>query len=214
MNSKEKNTISCKMIYIYGSGGRGKLIREILLRSKQKAHNIMFIDDIKKSFNNSNFLFKEYDHKTDQIFIGISDPIIHKKKYQELKKKLKKIDNQPLIDPTAIIKSNVKLNKNIIICENANIGPNSKIENNVFIGINALINHDCKIGKFSTIGHGANLAGNVKIKDDCVIGISSTFKQNVVIEKNVTIGSGANVINKCLKNSIYVGNPAKKLSKI
>ena len=113
MNSKEKNTTSCKMIYIYGSGGRGKLIREILLRSKQKARNIMFIDDIKKSFNNSNFLLKKYDHKKDQIFIGISDPIIHKKKYQELKKKLKKIDNQPLIDPTAIIKSNVKLNKNI-----------------------------------------------------------------------------------------------------
>ena len=34
------------MIYIYGSGGRSKLIKEILLRLKKKNKNIIFIVDL------------------------------------------------------------------------------------------------------------------------------------------------------------------------
>ena len=159
------------MIYIYGSGGRGKLIKELLLRRKKLSKNIIFIDDYKKKYKKTNYLIKNFRSNKDQLFIGILNPKIQKKKYLFFKKRLKQIDNKPLVDPKAVIKSKVKLGKNVIILENASIGPNTNIGRNVFIGSRAIINHDSKIGSFSTIGHGANIAGKVRINENCIIGI-------------------------------------------
>ncbi len=198
------------MIYIYGGGGRAKLIKELLIRNDFKLSNILLIDDFKKKYKNSSFLIKNFNYKKDRLFIGISDPNLQKKKYLLFKSKLKIRDNDPLIDPSAILKSNTKIGKNVIILENASIGPEVCIEDNVFIGSKVIINHDCIIKKFTTIGHGSNLAGNVKISEYCSIGISSVFKQNVILEKQVIIGCGSTVIKNCKKNSIYFGNPAKK----
>ena len=133
-----------------------------------------------------------------------------KKKYTFFKSKLKKIDNDPLIDPSAILKSNINLGNNVIILENASIGPKVQLDKNVFVGANSIINHDCKINAFTTIGHGSNLAGNVIVNKYCYIGISSVFKQNIIIEENVKIGCGSNIVKGCKKNSTYFGNPAKK----
>ena len=201
------------MIYIYGGGGRAKLIKELLIRNNFKLSNILLIDDFKEKYKNSSFLIKNFNYKKDRLFIGISDPNLQKKKYLLFKSKLKIRDNDPLIDPSAILKSNTKIGKNVIILENASIGPEVCIEDSVFIGSKVIINHDCIIKKFTTIGHGANLAGNVKIYEYCIIGISATLKQNTTVEKNVVVDSGSNIISRCEKDSIYIGNPAKKLNK-
>ena len=66
------------MIYIYGYGGRGKLIKELLLRLNEKIKNITFIDDYKKNSKKQSFLLKNYDHKKDKLYIGIADPKIQK----------------------------------------------------------------------------------------------------------------------------------------
>ena len=200
------------MIYIYGSGGRGKLIKELLIRLGNAKKEIMFVDDKKKKFKRTNYLIKRFNRKKDQLFIGIADPKLQIKKYFYFKKKLKNIDNHALIDPRAVLKSNNKIGKNVIILENTSIGPNVVIMKNVFIGSRSIINHDCKIGSFSTIGHGTNLAGSVKINNNCVLGISTTIKQNINVGSNVIIGSASNVIKNCLPNSKYVGNPCRKIS--
>ena len=201
------------MIYIYGAGGRAKLIKEVLIRSGEKLKNIQLIDDLKKKYKNSSYLIKNFKKKIDKLYIGISDPKIQEKKILYIKSKLINVNNDPLIDPSVTLKSNIKIGRNVIILENASIGPDVRLGNNVFVGSQTIINHDCHIKKFTTIGHGANLAGNVRIDEYCIVGISTTFKQNTVIEKNVKIGSGSNIIKRCRKNSIYIGNPAKKLNK-
>ena len=82
-----------------------------------------------------------------------------KTKYLFFKSKLKYIDNEALIDPNVILKSNVKkLEKNTIILENTSVGPDVKISQNVFIGAHVIVNHGCKIGKFTTISHGVNMS--------------------------------------------------------
>jgi len=196
------------MIFIYGNGGRAKLIKELLLRNNRN-YKFKFLKKIK------NIDFKEINktlrkNKDSKFYIGISDPNLQKNYYQKFKKKIIKINQKPIIDPSSIIKSNVKIGKNSLILENAVIGPNVKIGNNVFIGSNSIINHDSKVGNFTTVGHGSNIAGNVKIMSLCFIGISSTIQQNVNIGKNVVTGSASNITKNCLANNTYYGNPAKK----
>ena len=49
------------MIYIYGGGGRAKLIRELLIRLKIKSKNIIFIDDYEKKYNSTSYLLKNFN---------------------------------------------------------------------------------------------------------------------------------------------------------
>ena len=46
------------MIYIYGTGGRAKLIREILFRLKIKEKDITLIDDYFEKSKNTKYLLK------------------------------------------------------------------------------------------------------------------------------------------------------------
>ena len=194
------------MIFILGKGGRAKLIKELILR-KFPEEKFKFFGNFEKL--NFDLIKKKLNsYKNSRLYIGISDPFIQNKYYLMLKKKKLKVDEQPLIDPSAIIKSNVKIGKNTFILENSVVGPDVKIGKNVFIGSKTIINHDCKIGNFTTIGHGSNIAGNVKIMSGCLIGISSTIKQNIKIEKNVIVGSASNIVKNCKSSKIYYGNPA------
>lgn len=79
------------MIYIYGSGGRGKLIKELLIRCKQKNKDITFIDDFKKKFKKTNYLLKNFISGKDKLFIAILDPKTQKKNTFFSKKNLRKL---------------------------------------------------------------------------------------------------------------------------
>jgi len=57
------------MIYIYGGGGRAKLIRELLIRLKTRSKDIIFIDDYKKKYNSTSYLLKNF--KVDYTFLNI-----------------------------------------------------------------------------------------------------------------------------------------------
>ena len=193
--------------FILGIGGRAKLIRELLIRINDK-HSVRFYKDISsinfKKVNN----FLRLDKKS-KFFIGISDPKIQKKNYEFLKKKLIRIDQSPIIDPTAIIKSGTLISKNVIILENSSIGPDVILKKNTFIGSNVIINHNSKIGSFTTIGHGSNISANVIISDQCYIGNSTTIKENIKINKNVSTECASNIILNCSSNKNFSGNPAK-----
>ena len=57
------------MIYIYGTGGRAKLIREILFRLKIKEKDITLIDDYLEKSKNTKYLLKKFNIQKDKLFI-------------------------------------------------------------------------------------------------------------------------------------------------
>ena len=57
-------------------------------------------------------------------------------------------------------------------------------------------------------------SGEIIINDNVFIGMNSIICRNVVIGENVIIGAGSVVTKSCEPNSVYVGNPAKKMSDI
>lgn len=57
-------------------------------------------------------------------------------------------------------------------------------------------------------------SGRVKIGNNVFIGMDSIICRNVVIGDNVIIGAGSVVAKSCQSNSVYAGNPAKRISSI
>jgi sugar O-acyltransferase (sialic acid O-acetyltransferase NeuD family) len=82
--------------------------------------------------------------------------------------------------------------------------------------LNVTVSHDCEVGDFVNLSPGANIAGNVRIGEGAWIGIGAVVNQGTNARKleigaDTIVGSGAVVLRDCAAQSVYVGNPARKI---
>jgi sugar O-acyltransferase (sialic acid O-acetyltransferase NeuD family) len=146
-------------------------------------------------------------------FIAIADNIVRRKIFEKLKSKNISLDINLIHSNTTISKSSV-IKEQIFIGAGVIINPQVKIGIGCIINTGSIIEHDCSIGKFSHIAPGAVLAGNVSIGSGCMVGANSVIKQGVKVGDNVIIGAGAVVLKDIISNTVFVGNPAKKIKNI
>lgn len=121
-------------------------------------------------------------------------------------------------------KEQVKVGKNTrVLTSWANFGSEPhlvEIGNNCTItsGVR-FITHDASLDvvfnyleKSRTIGNFKyEKLGKILIKDNCMIGVNTIILPNVEIGPNSIVGAGSVVTKKILPNSVYAGNPAKRI---
>ncbi len=111
----------------------------------------------------------------------------------------------------------------VIIEDHVELGPSSTIRRSALD--NTVIGRGTKIGALTNIGHncviGQNCifacnnitSGSSVVGDNVFFGVGAIIKVGVSIGSNVTLGMGANVTKDVPDGEVWVGNPAKKLSK-
>ena len=116
-----------------------------------------------------------------------------------------------IISKTAQISNYSNLSEGVIIQDNVVISSNVTIGKLVKVNINSTIMHDVIINNFVTVAPNVTTLGYVKIGKNSFIGASCTILPHLAIGQNVIIGAGSIVTKNIRKNSVYVGNPAKRL---
>lgn len=147
--------------------------------------------------------------KVDDFILGIGDNSIRKKVYHLLEKKKKRI--LKIIHKNSSISELSKIGNGTFISSGVIVNALSQIGFNCIINTRAIIEHECIVGNHTHVAPGAVLLGNVKVGNNCFIGANAVIKENIVIEDNVIIGAGSVVLKDILRDSIFVGNPAKRL---
>ncbi len=117
------------------------------------------------------------------------------------------------VSSRASIWPDLEIKDNCIIYEHSIIQPFATIGENTIIRSGAHISHHCKIGSHVFIAAGATLGGNVTINDQAFIGLGAVIRDGITIAEKCFIGAGAVVIKDTEPNSVYIGNPAKKIEK-
>lgn len=90
------------------------------------------------------------------------------------------------------------------------IGDNVRITKGVII-----LTHDYSWSVLATLNH--EILGSintVEIGNNCFIGMNTIILKNTKIGDNVIIGAGSVVTGKIESNSVYAGNPARKIMSI
>ena len=178
-----------------------------------------YLDFTEKSSNpyHLNYLGSEHtieltmEMKESYFFPSIGDGKLRTKMISFIEEKGLKQTN--IIHKTAKISKDARLETSIFISNGALINALATIKKGAIINTGAIIEHECNIGESSHVGPGAVLAGKVNIGKNTFIGANATIIPGVNIGNNVTIGAGSVVIEDVSDNSIYVGNPARKLKK-
>lgn len=201
---------------IYGASGHGKVIADILEKCGMEIMG--FIDDDPLKIQKFIFNYKilggigKINTLNDShicIIIGIGDNQIR----QSLSEKVSKIGGKfgKAIHPSCQIGRDVKIGEGTVLLANTAVNSDTIIGTHCIINTSASVDHDCEIGNFVHIAPGSHLGGGIKIGNSTFIGLGSSIKNNIIIGENSIIGAGSVVINDIESNSVYVGNPAKKL---
>jgi sugar O-acyltransferase (sialic acid O-acetyltransferase NeuD family) len=116
-----------------------------------------------------------------------------------------------LIHPSAYVSNTSILQEGVQVLPMAKVCSRAKVGEYSIINTGASIDHECVLGKGVHIGPNATLCGCIKVGDYSFIGSNSTILPKITIGNNVIIGAGAVVTKNVKDNSIFVGNPARKL---
>ncbi len=195
-------------IIIYGKGGHSRVVEDIARDCQIKV--VAFFDDDLNLIKENNIFFYESDILPDlPIIIAIGS---NKNRHLVSQKISHQFTN--LIHPSALISIQAQLGNGNMIMHKSIIQSGSKIGNHVIINTGVIVEHDVKINDFSHIAPGAILCGGVEIESNVLIGAGAVILPNVQVGVNSIVGAGAIVTRNIPKNSMFAGNPAKKIKEI
>lgn len=188
-------------IVVVGFGGHAKSVIDTLERQNQY-HIVGFTDvEPRPSYRGYKYLGSD-DILSDLYRMGVkcAHIAIGYMGYGELRDKLySRIKNigytlPVVIDPSAVVASDVQVGEGCFIGKNVVINADSQIERMCIINTAAIIEHECNIGEFSHIAVGTVLCGNVVVGNHNLIGAGTTVIQGCDIGNNAIIGAGSIVV--------------------
>lgn len=154
-----------KSVIIIGASGHGKVIADIILKSKDKVYG--FLDDnenLGDSFCEFPILGKVDEYKTYiskyEFIIAIGNANIR----EAITNKMTNAKWYTAIHPTAVISNiDVVINEGTTIMANAVINSSASIGKHCIINTSAVVEHDNMIADYVHISVGAKLAGAVVV---------------------------------------------------
>ena len=181
-------------VYIYGSGGHGRVICEILL---QQNHPVAeFVDDNVAPGQThlhsiplctADQLIPQLDPTASQWIVAIGHNTIRR----TLVQKLESLDHTfaTVIHPTAYIGARVTLAPGTVVMANTVINCDTHLGQHVILNTSSTIDHDCHIGDFCHIAPGSTLCGHVTVAAGTWLPVGSKVAPGVEIGAGV-VGDG------------------------
>lgn len=118
-----------------------------------------------------------------------------------------------VISPSATVSSYASIGEGTIVMHNVIVNASAVVGNNVILNTGCLIEHDVTIGDHVHVSTHAVVNGTAIIGESSFVGSNATIAQEVKIGKEIILGAGAVAIRDMATPGIYVGNPAKLLTK-
>lgn len=107
-----------------------------------------------------------------------------------------------LIHPRALIEPSARIAAGVQVMPLAYIGSDSKIGFGCIVNTGAIVSHDCTIGEHANIAPGAILAGEVVVEEQVLVGMGVTVNLRVRIGSKARLGNSSTVKADVPENGI------------
>ena len=153
----------------------------------------------------------EQDLSGKSFVLSMGDLVIRKDIYERIINKNGEVPT--LIHPSSIISRHCVIGNGVQILAGSIVQGDSIIGDNTVITVNSVIAHSAHIGSHCLISGNVMIGAYSDIGDGTHIGQGSVVVSGKVnsIGSNSILGAGAVLISNMPTNSIFVGNPAKKI---
>lgn len=217
-----ENFLNLERLVIYGAGLGVRQSLEII-RQLDNIKVVGLIDDTTELKNKIIYSYQVlggFDYLKENFKEGnISGVVLsfhsqseaRKEVFLKIKSQISGLHIKTLIDPRAIVSSEVEVGEGIFIEAGAVVGPGVKIGDGTIIDLGAKVCHDCSIGAYSHLAPGCTLSGVVCLGENVLVGVGASINSTVTIGNNVVITPGSAVMNDIEDNIIVSGIPAVEI---
>lgn len=191
-----------KKIVLLGTGGHAKSVVDTII-AEGKYEIAGFIDKENKEFDYLGYKIIGCDEDLPSIYnAGIHYACIcigflgKGSIRQGLYTRLKKIGFEfpDIVDPTAALAKNVRIEEGVFIGKGAVVNSNAEIGRMAIVNTAAVIEHDCLIGDFTHVAVGSVICGAVKVGKGVFVGANTTVIQGIHIGAGAIIGAGSIIV--------------------
>lgn len=200
-------------IYIYGGGGHGKVVLDILRAAYgPQAVAGIFDDDHQKAgraFYDSLIIgpLEYFEGTVDHLVIAIGNNVIRQSKAQLYQKRIGRYAT--LIHPSALVSPSAIIGAGTVVMAGCQVNADARIGQHCIINTGAVVEHDCIVSDYTHIAPGVVLTGMVKVGALTLIGANSTVVPGKSIGNNCLIAAGSVVTTDIPDHAVARGNPAR-----
>ncbi len=201
-------------ICLYGCGGHGKVILDILHRQNKKV--VAIVDDNPPvtiteihdiSVYQTDIFFTKFQANDNEWIVSVGNNHIREKIVEKLTNFGCLFTNA--IHPSAQIALGVEIGLGTVVMANTVVNTDTYIGNHVIINTGAIVDHDCYIDDYCHIAPGCSICGQVKLGRGVLLGVGSSVKPLIEIGTNSICGAGSTVVKSIPSNCLAYGLPAK-----
>jgi UDP-N-acetylbacillosamine N-acetyltransferase len=201
-----------KPIIIFGCGGHGRSVGDILLANKPDAR-ILYVDGGARANEKILAFDVVRDLPVNRSFygiVGIGDNISRKYIFDTISRnELIKVIS--VIAKTAHVGRDARINAGCFVGNFCHLGPEVIVGFNSILNNSCVVDHEVTIGRHCHIGPNSTISGRSKIGDLVFVGVGATIIDKISICSHVVIGAGATVVENIDEPGTYIGTPARKL---
>ena len=208
-------------IAIYGSGGAGKEVFDLLQETpeeRKKWEEIVFIDDTVPSgeyWTCRRFPFEEFQKvmTPDQarIVIAVGEPKFRELLYNRIKAAGYSLTT-PLLHRLAFASESAVLGEGVVLQDGVRVSAETIMGDNTFVNHRTMIGHNCVIGKHCQISANVMIAGSVTIGDTIFAGVSCCIRDHTTVGEHSILSMGSVVLKDVRPYKIVLGNPAREIA--
>jgi sugar O-acyltransferase (sialic acid O-acetyltransferase NeuD family) len=206
---------------VYGAGGHGKVIADIIL---SRGDTLLGFVDQHVSIGTAILkeepgIFYSVLGGEEWLFSqsieidGIAVAIGNNKTRQSIMLRLfeKNIPMPVLLHPSATISKFCKIGQGTVIMSGAVINPCASIGDGAIVNTSAVIEHDCQVGSFAHVSPNATMAGAASLGALSHLGAGAVILPGINVGSQCIVGAGAVVHRDVPDKTVVVGVPARKI---
>jgi sugar O-acyltransferase (sialic acid O-acetyltransferase NeuD family) len=197
-----QSAIDPTAIIVYGGGGHGKALIE-LLRAVGSYRLAGIVDDglsagqtiLGLPVLGGSEVLPELSERGVRLAAnavgGIGDLAVRVKVFQRLAQA--GFTCPAAVHPVAYLEPSASISPGVQVFPHAYVGSEARLGFGTIVNTGAIVSHDCQLGNYVNISPGAILAGGVQVGDGSLVGMGATVNLLVKIGNGARIGNGATV---------------------
>jgi sugar O-acyltransferase (sialic acid O-acetyltransferase NeuD family) len=196
-------------IVVFGAGGHGKVVCDILLASGVEVAG--FIDDGKIGARVLGLPVVGgrawLEGRSARVALGIGDNAARERVAEACLKAGASLVTA--IHPRAVVAASATVGEGAVVMALAVVNPDAEIQRGAIVNTGAVIEHDCLVGAFAHVSPGAAMAGACKVHARAHLGIGAAMLPGTAVVAGAVVGGGAVVTRDVAARSVVLGVPAK-----
>jgi len=204
-----------RRIYVYGAGGHGKVVADLLLAAGLPV--IGFVDDCPSRLGstvldflvagNGEWLRAKESREAVAVALGIGD----NRARQDVAERCRSwgFEIATAIHPRATVSSSAVTGAGTVVMAGAVINADARLGLGVIVNTGAVVEHDCLLGDYAHLSPNAALGGAARLGPLSHVGLGAVVLPGVAVGSETIIGAGAVVVRNIPERVVATGVPAR-----